>query len=300
MPFASILDVVAATLNELQRVLAEQQDGPAIPHTRNGVLHHLAELGPNLEKLRDAVVALLHETETAREEAATLRRTAQEQADRLRELTQELRSREAVIAELRRMLLETHEQLLYRDEDLQASLLHALQWAGRDASAALLAPQGKPAQPAPAKAAPAEASPRLYYEQVIRHIREVVGRSLPAPATVAVVSKGDEELLKLDARQGWHFPRGENGIYAGYYPADSAAAIAHLEELREKGAHYLLFPQQAFWWFDSYADFGRHLKTRYHCVYQDAHCRIYHLREAPHGRLKRLWQWLSAKPVKPR
>jgi hypothetical protein len=89
---------------------------------------------------------------------------------------------------------------------------------------------------------------------------------LPPDATVLVVSKGDEELTQLCGRRAWHFPQREDGIYAGFYPADSAAAIEHLEGLRRKGAQFVLFPSTAFWWLEHYQDFRRHLETRYRLV----------------------------------
>jgi hypothetical protein len=95
---------------------------------------------------------------------------------------------------------------------------------------------------------------------------------------VAVVSKGDDDLLKLDGRRGWHFLQNEKGEYAGYYPADSAEAIARLEALREKGAEFLLFPATALWWLEHYTEFKRHLQSRYsEVVCQEDVCLIYAL-----------------------
>src|SRR3712207_2672412 len=51
------------------------------------------------------------------------------------------------------------------------------------------------------------------YQQLVRRIREVVRTALPAGATVIVVSKGDDRLLELDGRRGWHFPQNERGVY---------------------------------------------------------------------------------------
>jgi len=103
---------------------------------------------------------------------------------------------------------------------------------------------------------------------------------LPHDATVIVVSKGDSELLKLDGRRAWHFPQTESGVYAGHYPADSAAAIAHLEVLRAKGGGFLLFPSTASWWLDHYAEFGQHLERHYPVVVrQKDMCVIYALHE---------------------
>ncbi|MGN1286124.1 MAG: hypothetical protein ACI4XG_06020, partial [Bradyrhizobium sp.] len=73
---------------------------------------------------------------------------------------------------------------------------------------------------------------RRQYQQLIQRIREAVRNTLPAQARVLVVSKGDEELLKLGDRKAEHFPQVESGAYAGHHPADSAEAIAHLEAFR--------------------------------------------------------------------
>lgn len=115
------------------------------------------------------------------------------------------------------------------------------------------------------------------YQQLIEQIQKVVQTALPDDALVLVVSKGDEELLNLGDRRGWHFPQDDEGAYAGYYPADSAAAIGHLEALRMKGGAYLLFPNTTFWWFDHYKDFHKYLEQHYHCFWRDEYCLIYRL-----------------------
>jgi hypothetical protein len=112
----------------------------------------------------------------------------------------------------------------------------------------------------------------------VHRIRELVRVAVPAAATVLVVSRGDDELLKLAVRDAWHFPRNEDGRYAGYHPEDSAAAISHLEELRAAGAGYLLLPSTAFWWLDYYDEFSRHLE-RYEPVLDNEDCRIFRLVE---------------------
>jgi hypothetical protein len=82
-------------------------------------------------------------------------------------------------------------------------------------------------------------------------------------ATVLVVSRGDEDLLVRLKRPAWHFPRDENGVYAGHHPADSDDAIAQLEAQREQGASYLLFPKEELWWLDHYAGFREYLEQTY-------------------------------------
>jgi glycosyltransferase involved in cell wall biosynthesis len=124
-----------------------------------------------------------------------------------------------------------------------------------------------------------------YHQQLMPHIRSAVREAVPPGATVVVVSRGDEELLRLDGPEAWHFPRDEEGAYAGHHPADDAEAIARLEEVRERGADYLLFPTTAFWWLEHYAGFSRHLEDRYQVVVRRKDvCRIYALRpSAPEG-----------------
>ena len=109
-------------------------------------------------------------------------------------------------------------------------------------------------------------SKQAVYEELIARIRQVVRDALPAHATVLVVNKGDSDLLKLGGRIAWHFPRDEDGAYAGHHPNDSGAAIRHLEQLKEAGAEYLLLPRTAFWWLEFYQDFRRHLETHYSIV----------------------------------
>ena len=92
------------------------------------------------------------------------------------------------------------------------------------------------------------------YERLVDQIRVAVNQSIPENAIVLVVSKGDENLVKLENRRGWHYPQTEDGVYAGHHPADSNAAIAHLEGLRANGARFLLIPETAFWWMEHYSE----------------------------------------------
>ena len=107
------------------------------------------------------------------------------------------------------------------------------------------------------------------YRALVRRFAEFVRGAVPAGATVAVVSKGDAELLEIDGRAAWHFPQRTDGTYAGYYPFDSASAISHLEELREKGVDHIAFPAPSMWWLDHYEELRRHLESRYREVSQD-------------------------------
>jgi hypothetical protein len=107
------------------------------------------------------------------------------------------------------------------------------------------------------------------YGEVRRRTRELIRETIPAEATVAIVSKGDDDLVRLDGRQGWHFPRTETGQYAGHHPQDANAAIAHLEETRRAGAHYFVVPKTYLWWLDHYRGLAEHLESRYAAVARD-------------------------------
>jgi hypothetical protein len=137
----------------------------------------------------------------------------------------------------------------------------------------------------PAQASEREPLKREAYLALIARIRDTVDNSLPRGTIVMVVSKGDDELLKLGECQTWHFPRTEHGMYAGHHPADSTAAIQHLEELRASGGQFLLFPATAFWWLEHYSDFHRHLRERYATIVRDDQtCQIFDVRGVPHER----------------
>jgi hypothetical protein len=141
-----------------------------------------------------------------------------------------------------------------------------------------------PAGQAPAARLGAEADPAGpdetdgYADLVIR-IRALVRSVVPFGARVAVASKGDEELLLLEGRRGWHFPQVEGGQYAGHHPLDSDEAIRGLDALRSRGAEYFVLPETAFWWLDHYSAFAEHLTERYRVALRNADaCLIFDLR----------------------
>jgi hypothetical protein len=118
----------------------------------------------------------------------------------------------------------------------------------------------------------------LRYRSLLGKLRGVARAELPAAATVVVISKGDDELLDLGVRRAWHFPQDAHGGYAGHYPESSATAIAQLEELRSRGAEYLLVPATASWWLERYPEFGRHVRNSYTLVVDESEiCSIYSL-----------------------
>jgi GT2 family glycosyltransferase len=120
--------------------------------------------------------------------------------------------------------------------------------------------------------------PNLAYRQLAERVCEIVRASVPADATVIVVSKGDDELLDLGLRRAWHFPQDDEGAYAGYYPADSTEAIIQLERLRDRGGEYLVIPRSALWWLDYYGELRQYLQSRCRLVvHRDDACVIFGL-----------------------
>ena len=101
------------------------------------------------------------------------------------------------------------------------------------------------------------------YRNMATRLRALVDAHVPAAATVLVVSKGDDALLDLGSRRGWHLPQSESGAYAGHYPEDSSEAIAQLESLRARGGEFVVFPRTSQWWLEHYEGLRRHLEGRY-------------------------------------
>ena len=119
---------------------------------------------------------------------------------------------------------------------------------------------------------------RTSYLALAKRLRQFVGETVPADATISIVTKGDAELLNLQGRRAWHFPRTPEGEYAGRHPDDSAAAIAELELHRRRGADYFLLPSPYFWWLDFYAEFAQHLAAHYELVQRTDDCVLYDVR----------------------
>ncbi|MEO8092628.1 MAG: glycosyltransferase family 2 protein [bacterium] len=107
------------------------------------------------------------------------------------------------------------------------------------------------------------------YREMVARVRGLVSRQLPPGAVVAVVSRGDDDLVDLPSGKGLHFPQDPGGLYAGHHPADSDEAIRELKAIRRKGAGYLLLPETALWWLEHYDGLREHLGE--HCPVV-AHC----------------------------
>lgn len=101
------------------------------------------------------------------------------------------------------------------------------------------------------------------YRDLTERVRRAVVETVPTGATVLIVSRGDDELLQVEGRHAWHFPRGHDGSYAGHHPADSPEAVALLEAQRAAGAEYVVFPATGAWWLEHYEGLRLHLEGRY-------------------------------------
>ena len=98
------------------------------------------------------------------------------------------------------------------------------------------------------------------YRQLVDEVVKSIERAVPAGATVAVATRGDDALLALSGRSARHFPSAQDGSYAGYYPADGEAAVRQVRELRGTGCTHLALPHPAAWWLDRFPELGEHLR----------------------------------------
>jgi hypothetical protein len=197
--------------------------------------------------------------------AAWLRDEFAAQSRRATELAAKLALAARREHELRELLLDAHDQLLRRDDELQAALAAALDRR----------------QP-PAGAVPNSARiSRLDYERLVSDVRRSVEATVPESAHVAVVSRGDDDLLHFSGRHGQHFPQAADGAYAGHHPADSAAAITLVESTAAAGAQFLVFPSTSFWWLEHYAELAEHLGSRYTRLLETDACVVFALGDRP-------------------
>lgn len=136
----------------------------------------------------------------------------------------------------------------------------------------------EPSAPAPVAAPPAvRAAPPSDYRELVARVTGVVSALVERDASVLVVSRGDPDLLALASGRAAHFPQSADGGFAGFYPRDGESAVAHLRELREGGAAYLVFPATSAWWLDHYAPLASHLLTTARAVHHDADCLVFDL-----------------------
>jgi len=122
------------------------------------------------------------------------------------------------------------------------------------------------------------------YRRLVSRVRAEVTAAVPAGATVAVVSRGDDDLLELPGRTGWHFPADAAGTWAGHHPADDRAAVALLDDTVRRGATHLVVPAPSAWWLDHYAGFADRLRTAHRTERATADCTVFALHRSPGDR----------------
>jgi 4-amino-4-deoxy-L-arabinose transferase-like glycosyltransferase len=96
---------------------------------------------------------------------------------------------------------------------------------------------------------------------------------------VVAADNGDPTVLYYAERKGWHFLE-KNGIYDGE-PRDSAQAIVDLEELRKRGASYLVVTSNTSWWLDYYEQLGEYVRRTATIMDETSEFKIYKLNPVP-------------------
>jgi hypothetical protein len=184
---------------------------------------------------------------------------------------------EARMARLRGRLAETSED----DGALRVMLVlaHELVHQQQSAARTLAPPESSATLPSVAGAVSPGANG---YPELVNRVRDIVTRVVPPGASILVLSKGDDALLAPGVAAA-HFPQDSNRAYAGYYPADSAAAVGHLEHCCADGSEFIVFPNTAYWWLEKYPGLTQHLLVRARVVYHDADCLIFDVRAQATG-----------------
>jgi hypothetical protein len=131
-------------------------------------------------------------------------------------------------------------------------------------------------------AACAVAYSQILYQPAAAPLRDAGLRlkaTTPTGALVVASDNGDPTVLYYAERKGWHFLE-KNGIYDGE-PRDSAQAIVDLDELRKRGASYLVFTSNTAWWLDYYEQLGQYVQTKATLTDETFEFKIYKLNPVP-------------------
>jgi cytochrome P450 len=115
---------------------------------------------------------------------------------------------------------------------------------------------------------------------MLARIGNAVAAAVPDGSIVLVVSYGDEGLLQLKDKTGWHFPQDVDGFYSREYPEDGGVLVRHLRDMNAKGADYLIVPAGAFWLLEEYPDFAGYLDAHARRVVDDPELLIFGLTDA--------------------
>jgi Glycosyl transferase family 2 len=116
------------------------------------------------------------------------------------------------------------------------------------------------------------------WDATLGRIAHTLRAVTPADAMVGTVTKWDPTLLHLSGRRGRQFP--DRRLLPDGYPADDAAAVAHLQRLRAEGLSHLVFPSASFWWLEHYGALAGRLRAAGPPAHADPDCVIFDLRAA--------------------
>lgn len=119
------------------------------------------------------------------------------------------------------------------------------------------------------------------YRRLVGRVRAAIVATTPPGSAVAVVSRGDEDLIDLDERTGIHFPSDPSGTWLGYHPAGSGEASSYLDDAIRRGVTHLVFPSTSIWWLDQYCSFAARLRTEYRQLASAHSCIVFELVAAP-------------------
>jgi len=103
--------------------------------------------------------------------------------------------------------------------------------------------------------------------EFLRRLVSGITTIVPPEATFILVDTDQLGTFPLEGQKRLPFLE-HNGVYWGP-PGNDAQAISELERMRRSGARFIVFAWLAFWWFDQYPEFLRHLRDNYRSVLED-------------------------------
>jgi hypothetical protein len=126
-----------------------------------------------------------------------------------------------------------------------------------------------------------EGDAEVDYNVLVEEVRAAVRRHVPAGARVAVISRGDAQLVDIEEREMSHFPQDRSGSWAGFYPRDGIEAANLLSAARSRGVCWLVVPATSGWWLDHYHELHDALSAGGTLVSHDRYSWIWSLPAAP-------------------
>lgn len=208
-----------------------------------------------------------------------MRRLLQQKGTNEAELVARIRQLEASAEGTQRLLDDLRKQL--ERSDLEVETLHEAFVAVERAvhthlvQLDLVADDKRTIPPSGLVAQLLEQGDELRYTMMVAGVHAIARRVLPTDAVVLVVSGGDEALVDIHRRSGWHFPQTDDGSHAKSRPVDAQDALAQLDDLRQLGARFLLIPATERCWLRDYLGLEQGLLHRGRRIWDDDTCLIF-------------------------